>query len=84
MFLANTDAFPGLPDLLKSVQNGTAVEAALLELSEAHCQAITLAFLEECSHQEIAERLQSPVGTVKSNIRRGVLKLRQLLDVAHE
>ncbi|MDN5862839.1 MAG: helix-turn-helix domain-containing protein, partial [Salinisphaera sp.] len=53
---------------------------ALNELTPAQRQAIALNFLEGLSHQEIAERLDTPLGTVKSNIRRGLLRLRQLLD----
>jgi len=42
-------------------------------------QAIALAFFGAMTHQEIAEALQEPLGTVKARIRRGMLKLRDSL-----
>lgn len=44
-----------------------------------HQQAIKLALVEGLSHPEIAQRLGWPLGTVKSVIRRGVLRLRDLV-----
>jgi len=67
-------------DLLEITEQGSRVHRALAELSGAQRQAITLAFLEGLSHPEIAERLDTPLGTVKSNIRRGLQRLRQRLE----
>lgn len=38
-----------------------------------------MSYYDGLSQSEIAERLQVPLGTVKSNARRGLLKLRQTL-----
>jgi RNA polymerase sigma-70 factor (ECF subfamily) len=42
--------------------------------------ALELAFFEGYSHSEVAQRLDLPLGTVKSQIRRGLERLRQHLS----
>lgn len=51
---------------------------ALQALPVAHQQAISLSLVEGLSHAEIADRLGWPLGTVKTVIRRGILRLRDL------
>jgi RNA polymerase sigma-70 factor (ECF subfamily) len=41
-----------------------------------------LAFFQDNPHSEIARRLDLPLGTVKSRIRKAMIKLRTLLDDA--
>jgi len=45
---------------------------------------ITLAYVEGLTHQEIAARTGLPLGTIKSDIRRGLLTLRDHLGSIHE
>jgi RNA polymerase sigma-70 factor, ECF subfamily len=55
------------------------VRAAVKELPPDQRQAIELAFFGGMTHQEIAEALSEPLGTVKARIRRGMLKLKESL-----
>ncbi len=56
------------------------VRRALQSLSPAQRQAIELAFFSDLSHSQIATRLNQPLGTVKTRLRDGMLKLRQELE----
>ncbi len=55
------------------------VERALATLNSAEQEAIVLCFYASLSHQEAADALSCPVGTLKSNIARGKVKLQQAL-----
>jgi RNA polymerase sigma-70 factor (ECF subfamily) len=55
------------------------VRSALAKLSDDHRQALELAFFSGLTHEEIANQLGAPLGTVKARIRRGLLRLRQVL-----
>jgi RNA polymerase sigma-70 factor (ECF subfamily) len=52
------------------------VAAALAELDGRPRQAMELAYYDGLSHQQIADRLDAPLGTVKTHIRKGLGKLR--------
>ncbi len=71
---------PGGPDPAASdFDTREAVRSALAALPPAQRQAVELAFYGGLTRVEIAERLGEPLGTVKTRLRLGMLKLRDLL-----
>lgn len=71
------DASTGLAELN---EDRGRVRAALDQVTPDQRQAIELAFFNDFTHEEIAARLSTPLGTVKARIRRGLLKLREILE----
>lgn len=67
-------------DLLSLVQQSSRVHAALSALSAERRQLVSLAFLRDLSHHQIAAQTGLPLGTVKSHLRRALLQLRGLLE----
>ena len=55
------------------------VRKALSGLPLLQRAALELAYYEGLTHAEIAERLEQPLGTVKTRIRLAMLKLRDVL-----
>jgi RNA polymerase sigma-70 factor, ECF subfamily len=76
------DATPLADDQLLASSRAVAVRAAMDGLPLLQRIAIELAFYEGLTHVEIAERLEQPLGTVKTRIRQGLLALRGRLTGA--
>ncbi|MFO0997936.1 MAG: sigma-70 family RNA polymerase sigma factor [Alphaproteobacteria bacterium] len=73
------------PDpLARALESGTgrALAKCLGELDAEQRHSIVLAFYQGLTHAELAARLEKPIGTVKSWIRRSLLRLRECLGDA--
>jgi RNA polymerase sigma-70 factor, ECF subfamily len=57
------------------------IAAALDELPPSQRSVLELAFVDDLTHTQIAARTGMPLGTVKSNLRRGLLALRRRGEV---
>ena len=55
------------------------VRSAVIQLSDDQRRAIELAFFGGLTQHQIAEQLDEPLGTVKARIRRGMIKLRNII-----
>jgi RNA polymerase sigma factor (sigma-70 family) len=67
-------------DLVSLTEQSSHVRSALLSLASERRQLVALAFLRDLTHQEIADHLALPLGTVKSHLRRAFAQLRVLLE----
>jgi RNA polymerase sigma-70 factor (ECF subfamily) len=63
-------------------ERGVLVRSALQQIPLEQRQALELSFFGGLTHEQIAERLDTPLGTIKARIRRGLLRLRDSLNQA--
>lgn len=67
-------------DAISSAEMSQRVRDAVKKLPADMREAIELAFFGSLKQSEIAERLNTPLGTIKARIRRGMMKLQNMLD----
>jgi RNA polymerase sigma-70 factor (ECF subfamily) len=68
-----------VPSMAWTTEQRRVIIEAMSELPEAQRQAIALAYFGGLSHQEIATKLNRPLGTIKTRVRLGLHKLGSLL-----
>jgi len=66
-------------DRVYALEKGKMIREAVKNLSKDQQVAIELAFFKGLTQNEIAEQLNEPLGTIKARIRRGMIKLRELI-----
>jgi RNA polymerase sigma factor (sigma-70 family) len=67
-------------DCLETLEEAQRVRGLLEQLRPEQRQVLELSFDQGMSQQEIAEATRLPLGTVKTHARRGLMRLRQLLE----
>lgn len=76
---AADEASDAATDAIRSEQRGV-VNSALSQLPEEQKRPLMLAYFDGLTQSEIATRLGAPLGTVKTRMRSGMMKLRELLS----
>lgn len=78
-FAAEQDVDAGPLQLAEAGEQATALYQCLERLEQRHRELISLAYLRDLSHGELATQLRLPLGTVKTWIRRGLEQLRRCM-----
>ena len=70
---------PGLVDAFERRQDMGRLHDCLVGLDESKRTSILYAYVDGCSHAEIAARMRSPLGTIKAWIKRGLNALKECM-----
>ncbi|MEW1927507.1 ECF RNA polymerase sigma factor SigK [Streptomyces sp. NPDC088360] len=79
--LAHTPAFDAVSEEVETRMEHEQLRRCLLTLTEAQRQCLVLAYYQGMTSRQIAERLSLPLGTVKTRLRDGLIRLRDTLQV---
>jgi RNA polymerase sigma-70 factor (ECF subfamily) len=74
------DEGAGPPESLAAARDEARIERCMKGLDAEMRQSISLAFFHGLSHAEVADHLRRPLGTIKTHIRRGLMKLKGCLE----
>ena len=75
-----SDSAPGAAELMETAEQRRRLQDCLGQLEERQSSAIRAAFLDGATYEELAQRTGIPLGTMKSIIRRSLMKLRTCLE----
>ncbi|MGG5173869.1 ECF RNA polymerase sigma factor SigK [Pseudarthrobacter sp. J1763] len=75
-------SYDDVADTVENSLEAERVQQALETLTDSQQEAIRLAYYGGYTHQEVAQLLDIPVGTAKTRIRDGMIRLRDRLGVA--
>ncbi|MDA7977567.1 MAG: sigma-70 family RNA polymerase sigma factor [Pirellulales bacterium] len=65
---------------LETSEEAGVAQEAFNQLRPEQQEVLKLSIYDGWSHQQIADRLEMPLGTVKTHVRRGLARVRELLD----
>ena len=74
--------YDNVADTVETTIEHERVKEAMTQLTQLQRQAVTLAYYGGFSHSEVATMLSVPIGTVKTRLRDGMIRLRDELGVA--
>ena len=74
--------YDNVADTVETTIEHERVKEAMAQLTELQRQAVSLAYYGGYSHSEVATMLSVPIGTVKTRLRDGMIRLRDELGVA--
>lgn len=85
--LDDDDAAPIQPSVAARLEESAEVarvERVLREMPDQHRSILSMSLYEGYSHSEIADHLDLPLGTVKTRVRRGLIRIREQLRLGEE
>ncbi|MFG3139617.1 sigma-70 family RNA polymerase sigma factor [Streptomyces sp. NPDC048211] len=80
--LDRTPAFDDVTEQVESRLEQEQVRRCMRTLSELQRESVTLAYYRGLTYREVAELLAAPLGTIKTRLRDGLIRLRDCLGVS--
>ncbi|MFD8691172.1 sigma-70 family RNA polymerase sigma factor [Streptomyces sp. NPDC059651] len=80
--LDRTPAFDDVTEQVESRLEREQVRRCMRTLSELQRESVTLAYYRGLTYREVAELLAAPLGTIKTRLRDGLIRLRDCLGVS--